>query len=346
MFGGYSFPGAFGYDTALTANGLIGSGNWVFLWKGGFALSDLPQRREGGADRRVLPLHGRLHGHDGDDPDRRDGRAVEVEGVRRLGPLLRRASTTRCSAPGRGAAAGWPSSATACSSASATSTSPVPASCTPSVASPALAGALVLGPRIGKFGKDGKPRAMPGHNIPMAMLGTFILLFGWFGFNAASTFAATDVRFAMVAANTAIAAAFGATVAMFWVMWRIGQARPGHDGERHARRSRGDHGAVCVRRAVGGGGDRIDRRRARHRVDRRSSRSAASTTRWVRSPSTASTASGACSPSGCSRAVQYGAGWNLHDEGCGGDGERRDRHPLRRRASAPVSSARRRSVRS
>ena len=79
----------------------------------------------------------------------------------------------------------------------------------------ALAGALILGPRIGKYGKDGKPRAMPGHNIPMAMLGVFILLFGWFGFNAASTFAATDVRFAVAALNTAIAAAFGATAAMF-----------------------------------------------------------------------------------------------------------------------------------
>ena len=56
----------------------------------------------------------------------------------------------------------------------------------------ALAGAIVLGPRIGKFAKDGTPRALPGHHIPMAMLGTFILLFGWFGFNAASTFAATD----------------------------------------------------------------------------------------------------------------------------------------------------------
>ena len=79
----------------------------------------------------------------------------------------------------------------------------------------ALAGAIVLGPRIGKYGKDGKPRAMPGHNVPMAMLGVFILLFGWFGFNAASTFAATDVRFAVAATNTAIAAAFGATIAMF-----------------------------------------------------------------------------------------------------------------------------------
>ena len=52
----------------------------------------------------------------------------------------------------------------------------------------AFAGAKVLGPRIGKFGADGTPRALPGHHIPMAMLGTFILLFGWFGFNAASTF--------------------------------------------------------------------------------------------------------------------------------------------------------------
>ncbi len=89
-----------------------------------------------------------------------------------------------------------------------------------------LAGAIVLGPRIGKYGKDGKPRAMPGHNIPMAILGTFILLVGWFGFNAASTFAGTDVRFAVAAVNTAIAAAFGATAAMFYVMYRPGMGKP------------------------------------------------------------------------------------------------------------------------
>jgi ammonium transporter, Amt family len=82
----------------------------------------------------------------------------------------------------------------------------------------ALAGALVLGPRIGKFGPDGKPRTIGGHHIPMAMLGTFILLFGWFGFNAASTFAATDKQFAVAGVNTAIAAAFGAVAAMFFVM--------------------------------------------------------------------------------------------------------------------------------
>jgi Amt family ammonium transporter len=91
----------------------------------------------------------------------------------------------------------------------------------------ALAGAKVLGPRIGKYGADGTPRALPGHHIPMAMLGTFILLFGWFGFNAASTFAATDVQFATVATNTAIAGAFGAIVAMLWMTRRSGKPDPG-----------------------------------------------------------------------------------------------------------------------
>jgi Amt family ammonium transporter len=62
----------------------------------------------------------------------------------------------------------------------------------------------------------------------MAMLGTFILLFGWFGFNAASTLAATDVQFAIVATNTATAAAFGAVTAMLYVMWfRGGKPDPG-----------------------------------------------------------------------------------------------------------------------
>src|SRR4029077_9919182 len=91
----------------------------------------------------------------------------------------------------------------------------------------ALAGAIVLGPRIGKFNKDGSSNTLPGHPIPMAMLGCFILLFGWFGFNAASTFAATDVQFATVATNTAIAGAFGAIVAMFWITKRTGKPDPG-----------------------------------------------------------------------------------------------------------------------
>lgn len=89
-----------------------------------------------------------------------------------------------------------------------------------------LAGAIVLGPRLGKFGKDGKPRALPGHHIPMAMLGTFILLFGWFGFNAASTLSVSDVRFAVVAANTAIAGAFGAVASMFYMMYVDSSRKP------------------------------------------------------------------------------------------------------------------------
>ena len=90
----------------------------------------------------------------------------------------------------------------------------------------ALAGAIILGPRIGKFGKDGKARALPGHNIPMAFLGAFILLFGWFGFNAASTFSATDVRFAVVAVNTGIAGAFGLIACIVYCMKRIGKPDP------------------------------------------------------------------------------------------------------------------------
>lgn len=93
----------------------------------------------------------------------------------------------------------------------------------------ALAGAMVLGPRIGKFGKDGKPRNLPGHHLPMAILGTFILLFGWFGFNAASTFAATDNRFAVAAVNTAIAGAFGSVISMVYVQYR-GEAKKPEPG--------------------------------------------------------------------------------------------------------------------
>ncbi len=91
----------------------------------------------------------------------------------------------------------------------------------------ALAGSIVLGPRIGKYGPDKKPRTIAGHNIPMAQLGCFILLFGWFGFNAASTFASSDVQFATVAANTAIAGAVGSVVAMYYMMSKTGKPDPG-----------------------------------------------------------------------------------------------------------------------
>src|SRR5881409_3426969 len=90
----------------------------------------------------------------------------------------------------------------------------------------ALAGAIVLGPRIGKFTKEGKPNAIPGHNIPMAITGTFILAFGWFGFNAGSTLAGTDLRISVIATNTMLASAAGAFSAMMYVWLRYGKPDP------------------------------------------------------------------------------------------------------------------------
>ncbi|MGC7873724.1 ammonium transporter [Desulfosporosinus sp. SYSU MS00001] len=81
----------------------------------------------------------------------------------------------------------------------------------------ALAAALVLGPRIGKY-VNGKVNVIPGHDIPMAILGTIILFFGWFGFNPGSTLAGTDLRISVVAVNTMLAGAVGGFVAMM-IMW-------------------------------------------------------------------------------------------------------------------------------
>src|SRR4029079_1138749 len=88
-----------------------------------------------------------------------------------------------------------------------------------------LAGALILGPRIGKFGKDGRANPIPGHNIPYAVLGTLILWFGWFGFNPGSTLSVNLGGvgfFAYVAATTNIAAATGAVTGMVvaWIKLR------------------------------------------------------------------------------------------------------------------------------
>jgi Amt family ammonium transporter len=78
----------------------------------------------------------------------------------------------------------------------------------------ALAGALVVGPRLGKYDNQGKPQAIPGHNIPLVVLGTFILAFGWFGFNPGSTLAGTDLRISFVVVNTMLASITGAIGAM------------------------------------------------------------------------------------------------------------------------------------
>jgi Amt family ammonium transporter len=77
----------------------------------------------------------------------------------------------------------------------------------------AMMGAIILGPRIGKYGKDGKPRAIPGHSIPFVVLGAMILFIGWFGFNPGSELAA-DEFVPQIALKTLLAAAAGAVMAM------------------------------------------------------------------------------------------------------------------------------------
>src|SRR5213595_4142852 len=90
----------------------------------------------------------------------------------------------------------------------------------------ALAGALLLGPRIGKFGRDGPANRIPGHNMPYAVLGTLILWFGWFGFNPGSTLAVVTGDkigyFAYVALTTNLAAAAGAVggILSAWLILR------------------------------------------------------------------------------------------------------------------------------
>ena len=76
-----------------------------------------------------------------------------------------------------------------------------------------LAGAMVIGPRIGKY-LNGKPQALPAHHIPMVVAGTFILAFGWFGFNPGSTLAGTDLRISVVVVNTMLAGVAGSLAAM------------------------------------------------------------------------------------------------------------------------------------
>jgi Amt family ammonium transporter len=88
----------------------------------------------------------------------------------------------------------------------------------------AMALAVILGPRIGKYGPDGRPRPFPAHNIVFVVTGTFILLFGWMGFNPGSTLGATDLRIAVIAVNTNLAAVAGAATAMLF--WHVAFGKP------------------------------------------------------------------------------------------------------------------------
>ncbi|MAV21135.1 MAG: ammonium transporter [Acidimicrobiaceae bacterium] len=93
----------------------------------------------------------------------------------------------------------------------------------------ALMGAIALGPRIGKYGPDGKPRAIPGHNIVFTVIGVFILWLGWFGFNPGSELAA-DGYVMSVAVNTLIAAAAGGAVSAIVVVMKTGKPDVGMVG--------------------------------------------------------------------------------------------------------------------
>ena len=221
MFGGYSFPNLFGYDNPI-GGALIGSGNWTFLWKGGWFLSGKAN------DVSVLAFFLYMVAF------------MDTVATIPTGAMAERWKWNSfviwglfCGAvyyPLFGAwtwGGGWLAKTGITLNLGHGYTDFAGSGVVHMMGGvAALAGAIVLGPRIGKFGPDGKPRAILGHHVPMAMLGTFILLFGWFGFNAASTLAATDHRFTVVAANTAIAGAFGAVIAMLWVMLRTSKPDP------------------------------------------------------------------------------------------------------------------------
>ena len=86
-----------------------------------------------------------------------------------------------------------------------------------------LTGAKLLGPRAGKYSASGEPRQIPGHNIAYVVLGTFILFFGWFGFNAGSTLAATDLRISVIATNTFLAGVAATVITIYWRYIKTGK---------------------------------------------------------------------------------------------------------------------------
>ena len=88
----------------------------------------------------------------------------------------------------------------------------------------AMALAVILGPRLGKYEPDGKPNPFPAHNIAFVVIGTFILLFGWMGFNPGSTLGSTDLRISVIAVNTNLAAVAASATAM--ILWYFVFGKP------------------------------------------------------------------------------------------------------------------------
>lgn len=220
-FGGFSYP-AFGLEQPV-GGALLGSGNWTFLWEGGWALSG------GGVTPALLAFFLYMVAF------------MDTTATIPTGSMAERWKWNSFVGWGLFCGAiyyplfaawtwggGWLAKSWDTMGLGAGYVDFAGSGVVHTVGGvAALAGAIVLGPRIGKYGPDKKPRTIAGHNLPMAMMGTFVLLFGWFGFNAASTMAVTDVQFATVATNTAIAAAFGAVVAMFYIQRKTGKPDPG-----------------------------------------------------------------------------------------------------------------------
>ena len=244
-----NMTGYFGGLGAPVGSALIGSGQLDLPVQGRLGAVGRRHRRR---RARPVPLHGGVHGHHGHDPDRGDGRAVEVGQLRDLGLLLRRPllpAVRGVDVGRRLAVADWATRRTGARLRRLRRLRRGPRRGRCRRRSPAPSCSV---PRIGKYGKDGKPRTLAGHHIPMAMLGTFILLFGWFGFNAASTFAATDVQFAVVADEHGDRRSVRRDRGDAVGHPADGQARPGDDGQRHAGRAGGDHRPVRLRVAGDG----------------------------------------------------------------------------------------------
>ena len=115
----------------------------------------------------------------------------------------------------------------------------------------ALAALLLLGPRRGKYGPDGKPRAIPGHSMPLVGLGALILFVGWFGFNPGSTLGISDVRMGDVAVVTLLGCAGGIIGAFVATQFAAQDDRHRHGGQRRHRRPGGHHRALGLRGGLG-----------------------------------------------------------------------------------------------
>ena len=163
-----------------------------------------------------------------------------------------------------------------------------------------LAALLLLGPRIGKYGADGSPRAIPGHSMPIAGLGVLILWVGWYGFNGGSTFGTGGQASSReVVLNTQLAAAAGALFAMLTVYLKTKTLDVGMAGNGAIAGLVGDHRAVGLRRVLGGADHRV--RSPESSSSTACSRSRSTwTIRSVRCRRTAWPASGAPSRSGSS----------------------------------------------